>query len=132
MTKGRPREFEVDEALTAALRVFWSKGYEGASLCELTEAMGISRPSMYAAFGNKEALFRKALDKGNQVVGLGDQRMDTHESPRALAACPRVDKSLSASECRREFPNHRHPGESRGLRPDKAATCSLRSRPSPG
>ncbi|SMF60874.1 TetR/AcrR family transcriptional regulator [Allosphingosinicella indica] len=60
--KGRPREFCVDQALAAALGVFWSKGYEGASMTDLTEAMGITKPSLYAAFGNKEALFHKALD----------------------------------------------------------------------
>jgi len=60
--KGRPREFCVEEALAAALRVFWSRGYEGASMSELTAEMGITKPSLYAAFGNKEALFHKALD----------------------------------------------------------------------
>lgn len=60
--KGRPREFDVDEALGHALRVFWRRGYEGASMAELTCEMGITKPSLYAAFGNKESLFRKALD----------------------------------------------------------------------
>ena len=60
--KGRPREFCVDQALAAALGVFWAKGYDGASMADLTEAMGITKPSLYAAFGNKESLFHKALD----------------------------------------------------------------------
>ncbi len=60
--KGRPREFDVDDALAKALTVFWRNGYEAASMTELTAAMGITKPSLYAAFGNKEALFHKALD----------------------------------------------------------------------
>ncbi len=60
--KGRPREFDLDQALAAALRVFWRNGYEAASMAELTAEMKITKPSLYAAFGNKEALFHKALD----------------------------------------------------------------------
>lgn len=63
MAAGRPREFDYDKALEQAMHVFWRKGYEGTSMPDLTEAMGMNRPSIYSAFGNKEELFRKALER---------------------------------------------------------------------
>jgi AcrR family transcriptional regulator len=63
VAKGRPRAFDVDVALDRALDLFWRKGYEGTSLQDLTDTIGVNRPSLYAAFGNKEALFRKAIDR---------------------------------------------------------------------
>ncbi len=62
---GRPRQFDRDTALSKAMHVFWVQGYEGASLSDLTEAMGISRPSLYSAFGCKENLFREAVELYN-------------------------------------------------------------------
>ncbi|MGE5274830.1 MAG: TetR/AcrR family transcriptional regulator [Verrucomicrobiota bacterium] len=59
----RVREFDTEAALDAAMLVFWRLGYERATLVELTRAMGINRPSLYAAFGNKEQLFRQALER---------------------------------------------------------------------
>lgn len=60
---GRPKGFDNDEALLAAIPVFWAKGYEGASMKDLTEAMGINAPSLYAAFGDKHKLYLQAIDR---------------------------------------------------------------------
>ncbi|MFD6095820.1 TetR/AcrR family transcriptional regulator [Nocardiopsis flavescens] len=78
---GRPRGFDADEALERAMLVFWERGYEGAGLTALTEAMGITRKSMYAAFGNKEDLFRKALDR--YTAGPASYAARALEEPRA-------------------------------------------------
>lgn len=62
MVSGRQRSFDTEQALASAMRVFWQKGYIGASLSELCSAMAINKPSLYAAFGNKESLFLSATD----------------------------------------------------------------------
>ena len=88
MAKGRPREFDVDKALDRALRVFWRRGYEGATLPDLTAAMGINRPSLYAAFGSKEELFRKALDR--YVEGPAAFVREALNEPTARAVAERL------------------------------------------
>src|SRR6516225_7036799 len=85
MPTGRPRAFDIDKALDRALKVFWRKGYEGASLPELTRAMGINRPSLYAAFGNKEALFRKVLDRYAEGPAAYVREALTEPTARAVA-----------------------------------------------
>ncbi len=84
-TMGRPRAFDPDEALDRALEVFWQKGYEGASLSDLTHAMGINRPSLYAAFGDKQALFRKVLDRYFNGPGAYVSEALKETSARAVA-----------------------------------------------
>nr|WP_315402012.1 TetR/AcrR family transcriptional regulator [uncultured Duganella sp.] len=74
---GRHREYDVDKVLDATLCVFWRKGYEGTSYADLTEAAGVERPALYSAFGNKEALFRKVLDRYEERF--------MHHIPEALA-----------------------------------------------
>jgi len=69
MVMGRPREFDTEKALDEAMEVFWRHGYEGATIAELTDAMKINPPSLYAAFGSKEALFREALERYVETIG---------------------------------------------------------------
>jgi len=88
MPVGRPRAFEFDRALDRALQVFWRKGFEGASLADLTRAMGINRPSLYAAFGNKEALFRRAIDR--YIEGPACHVREALEEPTARAVVERL------------------------------------------
>jgi AcrR family transcriptional regulator len=82
---GRARTFDADEALDRAMTVFWSKGYDGTSLSDLTEAMGISRPSLYAAYGNKEELFRKALERYGEGPSSYEREALTQPTARAVA-----------------------------------------------
>ena len=130
---GRPRAFDVDLALDRALHVFWKKGYEGASLSELTRAMDINRPSLYAAFGNKEQLFRKALDRYAEGPGACVREalkqptaravvekmfrgaIDMVTNPRAPAGCLMVQGALAcgdgADSIRQEVSARRVAGE---------------------
>lgn len=61
-SRGRPREYDPQLALDAAMAVFWERGFSGTSLTDLSTAMGMNRPSLYAAFGDKRALFHRALE----------------------------------------------------------------------
>jgi AcrR family transcriptional regulator len=83
--RGRPRSFDRDEALERAMRVFWERGYEGTSIRDLLDAMGVSPPSLYAAFRSKESLFREAVERYERVEGAVTARALTDE-PTARAA----------------------------------------------
>jgi AcrR family transcriptional regulator len=85
---GRPRSFDIDKALDRALQVFWRKGYEGTSLSDLTKAVGVNRPSLYAAFGDKEALFRKALHR--YLTGPAAYTREALKQPTARAVVERL------------------------------------------
>jgi AcrR family transcriptional regulator len=130
---GRPRTFDTDKALEKALQLFWRKGYEGTSLSDLTKAMGINRPSLYAAFGDKEALFLKALDRYaegpaayvREALSLPKARdvaerllhgaVELLTDPRTPQGCLLVQSALScgkaADPVRRELVSRRNKGE---------------------
>ncbi len=82
---GRHREFDLDKALDTALAVFWRKGFEGASFEDLTEATGVARPGLYSAFGNKEALFRQALDRYEaKYMGFMSEALNESQSRKVV------------------------------------------------
>ena len=74
-TRGRPRSFDREQALHQAMQVFWSKGYEGTTMADLTEAIGVKAPSIYSAFGDKDSLFREAVDLYARTVSAEPLRL---------------------------------------------------------
>jgi TetR/AcrR family transcriptional regulator, copper-responsive repressor len=87
--RGRPRSFDRDKALERAMHVFWRQGYEGTSVSDLTHAMGINPPSLYAAFGDKERLYLEALGRYQQRR-LESMAKWFEEEPTAKAAVRRL------------------------------------------
>ncbi|NMO13778.1 TetR/AcrR family transcriptional regulator [Pyxidicoccus fallax] len=130
---GRPREFDEEQVVEAALEVFWRHGYEGASLTDLTEAMGITRPSLYATFGSKEGLFQKALERyGQKHLAFSAEALrapavrdaveqwllgfaDAHTAPDQPAGCLGVNAAIACGEAsepvRQEALRFRRAGE---------------------
>ncbi|RAI00870.1 TetR family transcriptional regulator [Acuticoccus sediminis] len=99
---GRHREFDVEKALDAVLCVFWRKGYEGASYADLTAAAGVERPALYSAFGNKEALFRRALERYEErYLGYIPEAL---ERPTAREVAAHI--LYSAVDLNTRYPDH--------------------------
>jgi len=133
MGVGRPRTFDMSEALDRAMEVFWRKGYEGASMVDLTTAMGINSPSLYAAFGSKEGLFHAVLDHYDQdragflsevlasstaheaaecfLLGVADRATDPNDPPGCLLLQSGLTCGDAASDIPEELARHRNATE---------------------
>jgi AcrR family transcriptional regulator len=101
--RGRPRSFDRDEALERAMQVFWRQGFESTTIADLTKAMGINPPSLYAAFGDKEKLFLAAVERYGCNVGATPQSI-LDAAPTAREAVAKLLRTAA-----REFTNRRHP-----------------------
>ncbi|MGY4289908.1 AcrR family transcriptional regulator [Bradyrhizobium sp. LM2.7] len=128
MGMGRPREFDAETALDQAMEVFWRHGYEGATIAQLTDAMGINPPSLYACFGNKEGLLKAALDRYTKLrgvwmdevvaaatardvaermlMGIADKQTDPANPPGCLLACKAVSPAAPAPKTSRSSSPH--------------------------
>ena len=102
MAAGRPRSFDTDKALDRAMHVFWRKGYDGTSLSDLTKAMRINAPSLYAAFGNKAALFGKVIDR--YAAGPGRYVSKALDAPTARAMVEHLFKGVVGLQVAKNHP----------------------------
>jgi AcrR family transcriptional regulator len=103
VTRGRPRSFDRDAALDIAIREFWSRGYEATSVADLARAMGIAMPSLYAAFGDKKALFREAVARYQATYGSS-----VFSEPDAAATARDTVESMLRSAAR-DYTDPSHP-----------------------
>jgi AcrR family transcriptional regulator len=103
--RGRPRAFDRTAALDRATRLFWEKGYEATSISDLVKAMGIGSPSLYAAFGSKEALYAEALDHYIATWShLVWRRFDAASTARDAVAALLMDSAAALTGCSAEIP----------------------------
>ena len=100
---GRPRSFDRDAALHKAMLLFWRHGYEGTSLAELTAAMGVTPPSVYAAFGDKKHLFLEAVDRYLSGPAVPSERI-VRDAPTAREAARRLMTTAAAVFTREDAP----------------------------